>query len=347
MKEEDHSFCVRVQNETERSLMEAWLAGYRSKISHAFEDSSDEGLGEDEWKAIGEDEAAEHVTRHSLPHSPELATTKHSAVELAMINRGGNAEQPAQGMPYTHKGSPAGDAISNATEEHEVQICPHCKQKTPLPTFYTNENSAAQMSCLSRLWTFLWSHYFEKMEGGLSQTPPRVKVTEMMFSWVGCFISTAVLSVVQLQVLHPLGYNIIVGSFGAMSILLFGLPKSPFAQPRHHIAGNILSALIGVTCKLAFGGLSPTVAWLAPAIAVPTSLLAMQITNTIYPPGGSTALIAANGNLYPGDGYLFVVLPILSGITVLQICAVLLNNLVPTRRYPLYWFGWRRKEIIT
>ena len=39
----------------------------------------------------------------------------------------------------------------------------------------------------------------------------------------------------------------IIGSFGASAVLIYGVIRSPLAQPRNLIGGHVISAVIGVT----------------------------------------------------------------------------------------------------
>ena len=80
----------------------------------------------------------------------------------------------------------------------------------------------------------------------------------------------------------------IIGSFGASAVLIYGAIKSPLAQPRNLLGGHIISALIGVTMVKICG----PILWLAAALAVSLSIAVMHATKTLHPPGGATALIA-------------------------------------------------------
>jgi CBS-domain-containing membrane protein len=61
----------------------------------------------------------------------------------------------------------------------------------------------------------------------------------------------------------------------------------------------------------------------------------MQITKTLHPPGGATALIANIGSPRILDlGYGYILSPVLTGVLILFFVAVLVNNLAPHRRYP-------------
>src|SRR5438045_2728169 len=44
------------------------------------------------------------------------------------------------------------------------------------------------------------------------------------------------------------GMAFLVAPMGASSVLLFGVPASPLAQPWSVFGGNLVSALVGVTC---------------------------------------------------------------------------------------------------
>ena len=46
---------------------------------------------------------------------------------------------------------------------------------------------------------------------------------------------------------------LIVGSFGATSVLIYAAPESPFAQPSHVLFGSVLSACVGVGCYQLLG----------------------------------------------------------------------------------------------
>ncbi|WP_448635834.1 HPP family protein [Pedobacter panaciterrae] len=60
----------------------------------------------------------------------------------------------------------------------------------------------------------------------------------------------------------------------------------------------------------------------------------MQITKTLHPPGGATALIAVIGSeKIKALGYMYVLSPVLSGIMILFLVALIFNNL-RHRRYP-------------
>jgi CBS domain-containing membrane protein len=136
----------------------------------------------------------------------------------------------------------------------------------------------------------------------------------------------------------------LIGSFGASSVLIYGVINSPLAQPRNLIGGHLISAFTGVT--LAY--LIPNV-WLAAALSVASSIVFMQITKTLHPPGGATALIAIIGSeKIKSLGYIYVLSPVLSGVMILLLVALFFNNISKDRSYPTnkHWYRvWKRRYL--
>lgn len=92
--------------------------------------------------------------------------------------------------------------------------------------------------------------YFKKFSGGGS-IPPRIPYNEILWSGIGAFIGILVVYEIGLyQQLHMGDSLFLVGSFGASAVLIYGLPDSPYAQPRNLVLGQTLSALVGVSCAL-------------------------------------------------------------------------------------------------
>lgn len=130
-------------------------------------------------------------------------------------------------------------------------------------------------------------NYLRKMTG-TTQSPPRVSLVEILWSWLGAFLGIAAVAYINYGLLDKTDQVMIIGSFGASAVLIYGAIKSPLAQPRNLLGGHVISAIIGVTC---FKLLDPYL-WVAAALAVSTSIGVMHATKTLHPPGGATALIA-------------------------------------------------------
>lgn len=182
----------------------------------------------------------------------------------------------------------------------------------------------------ARLFFYL---YFGKMRGrGLSGRKPRVRAAWQSF--VGAFAGMLLLSVLERYYSGGTAGILLIGSFGASTCMIFGLPGSPYSQPRNVIGGHVCSALCGVSACLLAGSFT----WLACALAVSCALAVMHLTRTFHPPGGATALIAViGGPVITQLGYGYVLMPVASGAVTLVLLGMLLNNLFRHRRYPIYW----------
>ena len=123
--------------------------------------------------------------------------------------------------------------------------------------------------------------YFAKMKG-TATSPPRVSLAEIAWSWLGAFLGIGFISFANYRVFEKIDLLMIVGSFGASAVLIYGAVKSPLAQPRNLLGGHVLSALVGVACQQLF----PATLWLAAALAVSTAIAVMHATKTLHPPGG-------------------------------------------------------------
>jgi CBS-domain-containing membrane protein len=81
--------------------------------------------------------------------------------------------------------------------------------------------------------------------------------------------------------------------------------------------------------------LIPGEVWLSSALAVATAIVAMQVTKTVHPPGGATALIANIGSeKVKALGYIYVFSPVFTGVMILLIVALIFNNIPEHRYYP-------------
>jgi CBS domain-containing membrane protein len=61
----------------------------------------------------------------------------------------------------------------------------------------------------------------------------------------------------------------------------------------------------------------------------------MQVTKTLHPPGGATALIAVIGSeKIKALGFLYVLSPVFSGSLILLLVAFIFNNVTKNRYYP-------------
>jgi CBS domain-containing membrane protein len=163
------------------------------------------------------------------------------------------------------------------------------------------------------------------------------------WTFVGSFAGIALIGLLNKENFSQADNLFMIGSFGASSVLIYGIVNSPLAQPRNLVGGHVISALVGVTVHY----IIPNEVWLSSAFAVSLSIVAMQMTKTLHPPGGATALIANIGSEQVTSlGYIYVLSPVLSGVLILLLVAVCVNNLTSHRTYPKNktWYKiWKRK----
>ena len=96
---------------------------------------------------------------------------------------------------------------------------------------------------------------------------------------------------------------LLIGSFAATAVLVYAAPEGPLSQPRNVVGGHAVSAFIGMciyklSVQWEFGF------WLSAPLAVSLAIVAMQVTKTLHPPGGATAMIIVSRPVKPFAGTL-------------------------------------------
>lgn len=172
-----------------------------------------------------------------------------------------------------------------------------------------------------------------------------VDFKEHFWAFIGSFIGIGIIAYLQSHTLPQSDVVYLIGSFGASSVLVYGVIQSPLAQPRNLIGGHLISAVIGVSVYK----FVPDIFWLTAPLAVSLSIVFMQMTKTLHPPGGATALIAiAGSDKIKNLGYWYVVSPVLSGVLILLAIALVFNNIAHSRQYPNHKkYHQIRKKIAT
>ncbi len=154
---------------------------------------------------------------------------------------------------------------------------------------------------------------------------------DIFWTFLGGFFGIGIIGFISSRYFTLNDNLFLIGSFGASAVLVYGATNSPLAQPRNLVGGHIISALVGVTIYK----LIPGEIWLSSALAVSTAIVCMQVTKTLHPPGGATALIANIGSeKIKALGYLYVLSPVFSGVMILLIVALIFNNIPKNRHYP-------------
>lgn len=155
---------------------------------------------------------------------------------------------------------------------------------------------------------------------------PHVSWVERMRSVIGAFIGL-LLVLVAAKFLGELSSldEWLMASLGASALLVFALPQSPMAQPWAVIAGNTLSALIGIATIHLVG--DPL---LAMPLAASLSILGMFILRCLYPPAAAVALIVVLGHVMHCRYAFF---PVMVDSILLVMAGAVYSNLTG-KRYP-------------
>ena len=118
---------------------------------------------------------------------------------------------------------------------------------------------------------------------------------------IGAAVAISVLTVADATIEELL---FIMAPFGATTVLVFGIPNSPLAQPKNVIFGHLLTALIGVVFVQFFDVNAFTL-----ALATGLGVSAMLLTKTTHPPAGANPILI----MLSGQGWGFLVTPVLVG----------------------------------
>jgi CBS-domain-containing membrane protein len=124
---------------------------------------------------------------------------------------------------------------------------------------------------------------------------------------------------------------------GASAILEYNAIRSPLGQPRNALLGHTFSALIGVGISKLFQYHHDydSIQWIAGAVACGIASAFMLVTNTVHPPGGASAVLAATDPVITAMGWYFVGL-VMWGTTLMVVVGLVINNI--QRQFPIYWW---------
>lgn len=180
-----------------------------------------------------------------------------------------------------------------------------------------------------------FSAYFKRFLGGPNPAPPyalpplRVLIT----AFVGAFSALLVLGSLDTYVfIERADMRGVLNSMGASAVLLYAVPDSPLSHPRNVVLGNLIGAIVGkalaFTWHAAWG---PRLAWVSGALACATSIVLMQLTNTVHPPAGATAFIFASTmdpliNNFTPRSWLAVLYPAVGGFFLMVVVALIVDN---------------------
>lgn len=136
-----------------------------------------------------------------------------------------------------------------------------------------------------------------------------------LFAGIGAALAIGVLAYSDAEISNM---ALLMAPFGATTVLVFGLPDSPLAQPKNVIFGHLITAFIGVFFTQLVG-VNPLTLALATGLAVS----AMLLTKTTHPPAGANPLLI----MLTGQSWLFLVTPVLSGAIVIVLVGLMMRRL--------------------
>lgn len=135
-----------------------------------------------------------------------------------------------------------------------------------------------------------------------------------------------------LQLLLPQTYPVwMFASMGASAMLLFAAPHSPMSQPWNLVGGHLVAAITGLLCMHFIP--EPL---LAAGASVGAAIFLMHYLNCLHPPGAATALmIVLNSTQFQIMGWKWVLLVAAVNTLLSLLLALVINNLIPGRKYPM------------
>jgi len=168
--------------------------------------------------------------------------------------------------------------------------------------------------------------FFRRYSFYLGGDQPSVTWGERLRSGVGAFIGL-LLVIAAAKFLGEFSgvEEWLMASLGASALLVFALPQSPMSQPWAVIAGNTLSALVGIT-TFHFIGQS----LLAIPVAASLSILGMFILRCLHPPAAAVALIAVLSHI---GSYQYAFFPVMVDSILLTLVGAAYSN-ITGKRYP-------------
>ena len=168
------------------------------------------------------------------------------------------------------------------------------------------------------------------MAGSLGQERKLNKGVRNILRLAWCSMGAAAGIGLALWIVDGLSSPLLLASLGGSSVFLFGLTRTPTAQPRALFGGHLGGALIGIFCYQAFGDSL----WVC-VLAVALALVFMLATRTLHPPAGANPLIMVHG--HAGLAALWQLVGL--GILILSLVAVVWSRLLPGMvHYPIHWF---------
>lgn len=125
-------------------------------------------------------------------------------------------------------------------------------------------------------------------------------------------------------------YFLLIGPFGALMTLQYGLTQAPASQPRNAVMGQAVAGAVSLAFTYIPEAILPI--WLRRAVGPAIAIATMVKCGFTHPPAGAHAVLFASGRY----NFAFYALVIFS-TAISIIPATLVNNMSRKRQYPTYW----------
>ncbi len=169
-------------------------------------------------------------------------------------------------------------------------------------------------------------YYLKRYSFYLGGDQPPVSWLERLRSVLGAFIGLDLVLLIAKYLRDLSGIDEwLMASLGASALLVFALPQSPMAQPWAVVAGNTLSAIVGISVVHLVG--EPLIAL---PLAASLSILGMFVLRCLHPPAAAVALIAVLGGVMH---YRYALFPVMVDSILLVIAGAIYSNLTG-KKYP-------------
>ena len=153
----------------------------------------------------------------------------------------------------------------------------------------------------------------------------RSTMSDALIASVGVFV--CMFTIFKLtQYTHSLWF---IASFSASSMLVMTAWNAPVGQPRNVIGSHLIASVIAITILNLFGS-SPVMM----SLALCCTIFCMLMTRTFHPPACGNPVII----MMSGYSWEFLFHPVLIGVIIIVVFGLIINNLHPRRKYPLYWW---------
>lgn len=172
--------------------------------------------------------------------------------------------------------------------------------------------------------------FLQSISGGRASLPPRLPTRQILLAGLGGALAISLLAALT----RMSGTPLVLGSFGASCVFIFGLPDAPFSQPRNVIGGHLISSATGLAIHSLFG----SAPW-ALGIALGLAIMLMFATRMVHAPAGSNPVIV----FLSAPGWDFLLTPTLLGACGLVLVALLYHHATNPGQYPRYWWGREAK----